>query len=201
MHRPGPRPTSPRRASQVVSGPFYPADHESLIAHRSLRYNGCRVLVLACVVHVREARDGWQMAGRAALMNRPVRRHDQFEPPCHIIPTPILPHSSGRGRKNPCRQLAGGEAITPVVAATFEWSRWPPSSSPSWAKSANRRRVEYMMLPDGSVGEEFRRQRGGSQQFDYFAEHSLLFPSRGDDDFSGVELSRAINGCATWTLY
>jgi len=26
------------------------------------------------------------------------------------------------------------------------------------------------------------------------AEHSLLFPSRDDDDFSGVELSRAING-------
>ena len=50
------------------------------------------------------------------------------------------------------------------------------------------------MLPDGSVGEEFHRQRSGSQQFDHFAEHSLLFSSRGDDDFSGVELSRAING-------
>ena len=63
-------------------------------------------------------------------------------------------------------------------------------------QSSNRAVDLYtnIMLPDGSVGEEFHRQRSGSQQFDHFAEHSLLFPSRGDDDFSGVEPSRAING-------
>ena len=62
-------------------------------------------------------------------------------------------------------------------------------------ESSNRAVDLYtnMMLPDGSVGEEFYRQRSGSQQFDHFAEHSFLFPSRGDDDFSAVELSRAIN--------